>query len=141
NEGPGVVVEKRKYKYATGPFANESLFGEDREKDIANRFRIRYEQVVFGNTLFKNLGGGKFEEISDKAGMETFWPWGIATGDFDNDGFEDVFIPSGMGFPYHYWPNALMMNQGNEKFSDKAKELGLDPPPHSQYRQQIRATP
>jgi hypothetical protein len=27
--------------------------------------------------------------------METWWPWGIAVGDFDNDGYEDVFLPSG----------------------------------------------
>src|SRR5438445_5686442 len=129
NEGPGVVVENRKYKHAFGPLAEGSLFGADYEKEIANRFRIRYEQVVFGNTLFKNLGGGKFAEISDKAGMETFWPWGIATGDFDNDGYEDVFIASGMSYPYFYWRNYLMMNNGNETFTDHSGTAGIDPPP------------
>ena len=54
---------------------------------------------MFGNTLFKNCGVGKFEEISDKADLETFWPWAIASGDFDNDGYEDVYLPSGMGYP------------------------------------------
>ena len=29
----------------------------------------------------------------------TFWPWGIAAGDFDNDGFEDLFLPVGHGLP------------------------------------------
>jgi hypothetical protein len=52
----------------------------------------------------------------------------VATGDFDNDGFEDVFLPSGMGYPYFYWPNALLMNNGNETFTDRAKESGLEPP-------------
>ena len=74
-------------------------------------------------------GDGKFEEVSDQAGLETFWPWGIATGDFDNDGHEDVFIPSGMGYPFYYWPNALMMNNGDGTFRDRAAEAGIEPPP------------
>ena len=56
--------------------------------------------------------------------METFWPWGIATGDFDNDGYEDVFLPSGMGYPFYYWPNALMMNNGDDTFTDRADGAG-----------------
>ncbi len=89
--------------------------------------------MIFGNTLFKNLGGGRFKEVADEAGLETFWPWGIATGDFDNDGFEDVFLPSGMGYPYFYWPNRLMMNQGNGTFGERASREGVEPPARGQY--------
>ena len=92
--------------------------------------------MVFGNTFFKNLGRGKFEEISDKAGLETFWPWGIATGDFDNDGYEDVFLPSGMGYPFFYWPNALMMNNGNGTFTDHARGEDIEPPRQGIYQQE-----
>src|SRR5262249_55670830 len=59
---------------------------------------------------------------------ETFWSWGIATGDFDNDGFEDVYLPSGMGYPYFYWPSSLMMNNGDETFTDRAEAAGIEPP-------------
>ena len=86
------------------------------------------DRIVFGNTFFKNLGGGRFEELSDGAGLETFWPWGVATGDFDNDGHEDVFIPSGMGYPFAYWPNSLMMNGGDGAFRDQAVVRGIEPP-------------
>jgi hypothetical protein len=103
------------------------------EKDFAVLVKLKYDEVIFGNTLFKRLPSGKFEEVSDKAGLETWWPWGIATGDFDNDGFEDVFLPSGMGFPFTYWPNALLMNNGNETFTDRARELGIEPPPGGEY--------
>src|SRR5262249_54313038 len=54
---------------------------------------------------------------------------GVATGDFDNDGFEDAFLPSGMGYPYQYCPSVLLMNNGDETFTDRAGELGIEPPP------------
>src|SRR5207248_1165997 len=106
---------------------------DEQERSIAALLQIKYDEVLFGNTFFKNLGGGKFEEISDRAGLETFWPWGIATGDFDNDGYEDVFLPSGMGYPFYYWPNQLMMNTGKETFTDRAEELGIEPPPGGHF--------
>jgi hypothetical protein len=43
---------------------------------------------ILGNAFYHNLGGGKFEEISDKIGMETFWPWGISVGDVNADGWD-----------------------------------------------------
>jgi hypothetical protein len=119
----------KKYTKIMGPMVSEGEGAQKTERAFQEAFQVRYEEVVFGNTLFKNLGGGKFEEVSDRAGMETWWPWGIAVGDFDNDGFQDVFLPSGMGYPWGYWPSALMMNNGNETFTDRARLRGLDPPP------------
>jgi hypothetical protein len=120
----------KKYPYVTGP-AHElkSTTAEKAEKQVADMFRIRYDEVLFGNTLFRNLGQGKFEEVSDRAGVETFWPWGIATGDFDNNGYEDIFLPSGMGYPFFYWPNALLLNNGDGTFKERAAQMGVEPPP------------
>jgi hypothetical protein len=114
----------KKYLYISGP---------DPDVNWDETFKVRYDRVLFGNTLYRNLGHGKFEETSDRAGLETLWPWGVATGDFDNDGYEDVFIPSGMGYPYFYWPNQLMMNNGNGTFTDRAESLGVEPPPRGRY--------
>jgi hypothetical protein len=125
--------EKKKYSKITGPRFDLDPDWADLERRIVDNFGISYDDVVFGNTLFQNQGGGKFVEVSEKADMETFWPWGIATGDFDNDGNEDVFMPSGMGYPYFYWPNALMMNNGDGTFSDRAKAAGIEPPPGGRY--------
>ncbi len=124
---------KKKYPHATGPFARTSRESVEVEKKLMDVFRSRYDEVVFGNTFFKNQGKGTFEEISDRAGLETFWPWGIVTGDFDNDGWEDVYLPSGMGHPNGYWPSALMMNNGTETFSDRAEKFGIEPPPGGIY--------
>jgi hypothetical protein len=119
----------KKYPRVTGPgYVLEAQTAGELEQWMADNFHIKYDAVVFGNTLFRNQGGGKFEEVSDRAGMETFWPWGIATGDFDNDGHEDVFLPSGMGYPFFYWPNALMMNNGDGTFTDRAADEGIEPP-------------
>src|SRR5207302_174272 len=112
-------------RQVTGPMGELTADVLEIEARNAALFNIRYEEVLFGNTLFRNLGGGRFEEVSDRAGMETFWPWGIATGDFDNDGYEDVYLPSGMGYPYFYWPSSLMMNNGDGTFTDRAEAEGI----------------
>jgi len=120
---------RKKYPGVSGGGAlHDPRMAGEWEKTLAGVFHIRYDEVLFGNTLFHNLGGGKFEEVSDRAGLETWWPWGVATGDFDNDGHEDVFLPSGMGYPFMYWPNALMMNNGDGTFTDRAAAAGIEPP-------------
>lgn len=124
---------KRKYAHFTGPLYSVDAAVPEWEARIRKTVHFRYEDVLFGNSLFKQLPSGKFEEISDKAKLETWWPWGIAVGDYDNDGFEDVYLPSGMGFPYEYWPSALMMNNGNETFTNRAATTGIEPPPGGRY--------
>jgi len=96
---------------------------------LADTVNLQPGEVLFGNALFKNRGGGKFTEMSDRAGLETWWPWGIACGDFDNDGYEDLFIPSGMGYPFKYLAQLPDDEPGHETFVDRAEEFGIDPPP------------
>lgn len=85
------------------------------------------DSFIYGNALYHNLGNGKFEEISDRVGLETYWPWGPSTGDLNADGWEDVFVPAGMSYPYRYGINSLLLNERGEKFVDAEFVLGLEP--------------
>ncbi|HET6164753.1 MAG TPA: CRTAC1 family protein [Planctomycetota bacterium] len=87
-------------------------------KAIASADETKAKTVLFGNTFFLNQGDGTFVEKSAEAGLETWWPWGIAAGDFNDDGAEDLFVTAGMGFPYYYWPNQFLLNDGAGKFDD-----------------------
>jgi hypothetical protein len=125
------VRADRKYDGFFGPMAAtmdpETLVRD--EEMFRTKTRTRYDIVFFGNGLYRNRGDGTFEEVSQKAGVETFWPWGIGAGDFDNDGDMDVFLASGMGYPWGYWPNPLLMNRGDGTFEERGKQFGVDPPP------------
>lgn len=127
------IEERRKYRYMSGPEAETTEHGRALEQEISDLLQLDYRHLVCGNTLFVNAGGGRFKEVSDQAQAETFWPWGVAVGDFDNDGYEDAFLPSGMGYPWFYWRNYLLMNSGQGTFADRSREHGIEPRPRGPY--------
>src|SRR4029077_14244094 len=89
--------------------------------------RASLTDYVWGNALYHNLGNGKFEEISDRLGVENYWPWGVSVGDINADGWDDIFIPSGMSFPFRYGINSILLNNRGEKFLDAEFLLGIEP--------------
>lgn len=53
-------------------------------------------KLAAGNTLFRNLGGGNFEDVSAALGpFPANWAWGGGFVDLDNDGWEDLHTPNG----------------------------------------------
>jgi enediyne biosynthesis protein E4 len=82
---------------------------------------------IFGNSLYHNLGGGKFEEVSDAMNVEDYWPWGLSTGDLNADGYQDLFITASMNFPFRYGINALRLNDRGKIFRDSEFILGVEP--------------
>ena len=82
---------------------------------------------IFGNAFWINQGGGRFEEASDRLGIENYWPWGVSVDDLNADGWDDVLITSSMNFPFHYAVNTLLLNNRGEKFLDAEFLLGIEP--------------
>jgi hypothetical protein len=82
---------------------------------------------VWGNSVFRNEGGGRFREVSDAMNAEMYWPWGLSTGDLNADGFTDVFITAGMNYPYRYATNSLKLNDRGQGFVDAEFVLGVEP--------------
>jgi len=82
---------------------------------------------VFGNAFYENRGGGRFAEVCLKLGLETYWPWGASAADINADGFEDLLVTAGMGYPYRYGINSLLLNDRGQRFVDAEFALGLEP--------------
>ncbi|HRI21654.1 MAG TPA: CRTAC1 family protein, partial [Panacibacter sp.] len=115
------------------------------------------------NMLQKNNGDGTFSEVGQLAGVSnTDWSWSALFGDYNNDGYKDLFVTNGyvkdyteMDFmkysidrlvrsmhhdsidaipeyikkmPTHQIPNYILQNNGNETFTKKTMEWGLDKP-------------
>jgi len=82
---------------------------------------------IFGNAFYLNQGEGRFKEVSDQIGAETFWPWGISVADVNADGYEDVFVTAGMGFGFRYAINSVLLNDRGRRFIDSEFVLGIEP--------------
>jgi cytochrome oxidase Cu insertion factor (SCO1/SenC/PrrC family) len=94
---------------------------------FAPRFLNTDGRHVPGNAFFRNEGGGRFREISDQIGAETYWPWGLSTGDLNADGWQDVFITASMNYPYRYAVNSLLLNNEGQELLDSEFVLGVEP--------------
>ncbi len=75
--------------------------------------------VTSTNRLYRNNGDGKFSDTTEKAGLvRTGWAQGVCVGDYDNDGYDDLFVSS-------YGKNALYHNNGTGTFTDVAEKAGV----------------
>jgi len=81
--------------------------------------RVNDPPPAASNRLYKNNRDGTFSDVTEKAGLfRTGFAYGVTVGDYNNDGFEDLFIT--------YWgQNALYRNNGDGTFTEVTKEAGL----------------
>ncbi|MDA7510934.1 CRTAC1 family protein [Verrucomicrobia bacterium] len=82
---------------------------------------------IFGNAFYRNSGSGVLEEVSDQLNVETYWPWGFSVGDLNADGFDDLFVAAGMGYPFRYGINSLLLNDQGQTFFDAEFLVGVEP--------------
>jgi hypothetical protein len=69
--------------------------------------------------LFKNNRDGTFTDVTAKAGLlHSGWGQGVCVGDYDNDGFDDLFVT-------YFGKNVLYHNNGNGTFTDVTEKAGV----------------
>ncbi|GGB93033.1 VCBS repeat-containing protein [Dyadobacter sediminis] len=80
------------------------------------------------NKLYLNKGNFRFEDISEKAGVEGFsdWQTGVTMADVNGDGLLDIYVSAVGNFRGMEGSNELYINNGDLTFSEKAADYGLD---------------
>jgi enediyne biosynthesis protein E4 len=72
----------------------------------------------YWNRLFHQKKDGTFEDVTEKSGLQGIgYGMGVAAGDFDNDGYEDLYVTA-------YGGNRLYHNNGNGTFTDVTDKSG-----------------
>ena len=72
--------------------------------------------------LFRGDGHGHFQDVTEASGIKARgWGMGVAAADYDNDGWEDIYITC-------YGPNYLFHNLGNGQFEEVAAKAGVADP-------------
>ena len=87
---------------------------------FANGADLAHGKPSPGNVLYRNLGNGKFEDVTKKAGVagNGMFATGATVGDYDNDGFLDLFVTG-------YNSRQLFHNNGDGTFTDVTAKAGV----------------
>jgi hypothetical protein len=102
-------------------------YNKDGRPDIfftngANLETLRKDSPKYKNRLFRNDGHGVFTDVTDQANLGgTGYDNGVAVGDYDNDGYPDLFVAG-------VHSNKLYHNNGDGTFTDVTAKAGLDHP-------------
>jgi enediyne biosynthesis protein E4 len=80
------------------------------------------------NKLYLNKGNLEFEDITERAGVEGNSAWKTASimGDVNGDGLLDIYVCAVVGIKNLNGHNELFINNGDNTFSEKSAEYGLD---------------
>jgi hypothetical protein len=117
-------IENKKYIIETNG-CGVAFYDYDRDgwMDLFVMSARRLEEPASGleptNRLYRNNRNGTFTDVTRQAGLtRTGWAAGLCIGDYDNDGWDDLFLT--------YWgQNTLYRNNGNGTFSDVTAKTGL----------------
>jgi enediyne biosynthesis protein E4 len=91
---------------------------------------IYFSGNMVPNKLFLNLGNLKFKDITLQSGTacEEGFKTGVAMADVNSDGFIDIYVCKSAVENPEDRRNILLINNGNNTFTNKAKEFGIDDP-------------
>jgi hypothetical protein len=87
---------------------------------ILSGTRMEEAPANISNRLYRNNRDGTFTDVTEKAGlMHSGWGSAVCVGDYNNDGFEDLFCT-------YFGQNKLYRNNGDGTFTDVTKRAGLE---------------
>lgn len=122
--GPAEAGQLHEMKYLTETTGTGvALFDFDND-GLLDIFLVGSEsfartQEGTAHTLYRNLGSLRFEPVGREAGLSaTGWGQGVCAGDFDGDGFTDLFVT-------HWGQDILLRNQDGSRFRDETLDRGL----------------
>ncbi|PYU50521.1 MAG: hypothetical protein DMG53_02940 [Acidobacteria bacterium] len=92
NDGKPDIYSAAMWSGAGIRVSEQARFHEDAPENI----RALYRQHARGNSLYRNQGNGKFENMGNQAGVDLGrWAWCSDVWDFDHDGYSDLYIANG----------------------------------------------
>ena len=92
NDGHPDLYVGNMFSSAGNRIAFQDRFKADRDAET----RALYQRHARGNSLFRNLGDGRFEDRSESSGTTMGrWAWSSLFTDLDNDGWEDLLVANG----------------------------------------------
>jgi hypothetical protein len=113
----GISINREEF----GPGVCVADFDGDGWQDIyfVNGRDLYDRGISVSNALYRNNGDGTFTDVTEKAGVPgTGYGLGCVWGDFNNDGFPDLFVTQ-------YGRNVLYRNNGNGTFTDVTDKAGV----------------
>ena len=113
----GISINREEF----GPGVCVADFDGDGWQDIyfVNGRDLYNRGISVSNALYRNNHDGTFTDVTEKAGVPgTGYGLGCVWGDFDNDGFPDLFVTQ-------YGRNVLYRNNGNGTFTDVTDKAGV----------------
>ncbi|HXH28334.1 MAG TPA: VCBS repeat-containing protein, partial [Candidatus Polarisedimenticolia bacterium] len=129
NDGDGTFSDRTEAAGLLGEVGGLNMVDADYDNDgypdvLVLRGGWMHTAGAFPNSLLRNRGDGTFEDVTESAGLLSFNPTQTAAwGDYDGDGWLDLFIGNESG-PDERHPCELYRNNGDGTFTDRSADLG-----------------